>query len=70
VSFQFFPPVYFLVLLHGKEELELWRQFLLAVQAVGKVDTPNAAVRVELNAEIFFFAFVIVFVALCSVWSA
>jgi hypothetical protein len=36
-----------LLLLDGEEELELWGQFLLGVQSVGKVDSSNPAIGVD-----------------------
>mmetsp|Transcript_15465 Transcript_15465/g.46749 ORF Transcript_15465/g.46749 Transcript_15465/m.46749 type:complete len:324 (+) Transcript_15465:184-1155(+) len=39
------------VLLDGQEELELGRQVLLGVEAVGEVDAADAAVGVDLHAE-------------------
>jgi len=40
-----------LVLLDRKEELELWRQLLFAVQAVGEVDPTDAAICMELDLQ-------------------
>merc|ERR1719146_248473 len=40
-----------LALLHRQEELELWRELLLAVEAVREVDAAKPAVRVDLHAQ-------------------
>merc|ERR1719335_1217362 len=40
-----------LVLLHWEEQLELWGQLLLTVEAIREVDPPDAAVGVELDAQ-------------------
>jgi hypothetical protein len=37
--------------LDGQEKLELWGKLLLGIQAIGKVDAANAAVRVDLYAK-------------------
>ena len=39
------------LLLDGQEQLELWGQLLLRVQAVGEVDAADAAVRVHLHPQ-------------------
>ena len=45
--------LYFLRLLDGEEKLELWRKLLLRIQAIGEVDAPDAAVRMDLHAKRF-----------------
>merc|ERR1719152_740086 len=40
-----------LTLLHGEEELELWRQLLLAVEAIREVDAAQPAIGVDLHAQ-------------------
>lgn len=40
-------------LLDGKEKLELRGKLLLGIQTIGEVDTPDAAVRMNLHAKRF-----------------
>lgn len=39
------------LLLDGQKELEFWRQLLLAVKAIGKVDAADATIRVDLYSK-------------------
>ena len=42
---------------NGQEELELWGQLVLGVQAVGEVNAANTAVRVDLHSKIISYDF-------------
>jgi hypothetical protein len=42
-----------LLLLDGKEELELWGKFFFGVKSVGEVDSSDAAVSVYSDSESF-----------------
>ena len=40
-----------LLFLNGKEKLELWRKFFLAIEAVREVNTPDSAVGMDCDPE-------------------
>lgn len=42
-----------LLLLNGEEELELWREFLLAVKPIRKIDSADPAVGMDGDSEGF-----------------